>query len=132
MRYRKGFKCQLASPLLLQTRFRPVNDIQSDFCLLKKSGELYLLKGFAWDGPSGPVIDRSTNMRASGGHDALYRMMRKKQLDCGRWRLADKCFGDWMREDGAWNLTVKIYLFGLSLAKGSAANPKNKKQVYEV
>ena len=132
MRYRKGFKYQLDEIEIFQTSFRPKKDIITRFVVLRNGGQLELLEGFAWDGPSGPVIDRKTNMRGSAGHDGLYRLMRKGLLDHRLWKIADICFGRWIAEDGAWPITVWADLTGLAIAKGAAANPKNIAKVYEI
>ena len=132
MKYRKGFKYQLATPLRLKTSFRPKIDLVSDFVILRTDGDLELLKGFAWDGPSGPVIDRSSNMKASAGHDGLYRLMRKWMLPHTKWAEADQCYGKWLKEGGAWNITIWANMKGLALAGGSAAHPKNQAKIYEV
>lgn len=132
MRYRKGFKYQLAEPLHLQTSFRPERDLVSDFVVLRTDGVLELLKGFAWDGPSGPVIDRESNMIASGGHDGLYRLMRKRLLHYTMWSLADECYGAWLKDGGAWSITIWIAMKGLAIAGGVEAHPKNQAKIYEI
>ena len=131
MKYRKGFKYQLAENLILQTTFRPQADVLTKFVVLRISGQLELLEGFCFDGPSGPVIDRRENMRGAAGHDGLYRLMRKGLIDHKRWREADLLFGKWIRQDGAWAFTEWVYVKGLSLAQGSAANPRNIAVVHE-
>ena len=132
MKYRKGFKYQLAEKLLLVTNILPDQDIVTDFVILRTNGELELTKGFAWDGASGPVVDRKSNMIAGAGHDALYRLMRKGLLDHNLWPEADAMFAKWLKENGAWALTIKIDSLGLKIANGAAANPSNKAKIYEV
>lgn len=132
MKYRKGFKYQLAEQIMLETSFQPKEDIYSDFCHLLKGGNLILKKGFAWDGPSGPVIDRDSNMRASAGHDGLYRLMRKGVLDHYLWPQADLMFAKWLKEDESWGFIISIDMLGLKIAKGKAAHPDNKSKVYQV
>ena len=132
MKWRKGFKYQLAEKLCLETEIYPDVDLISDFVILRTNGVLELLKGFAWDGTSGPVIDRKTNHRAGAGHDGLYRLMRKGFLDCHNWPLADAMFAKWLKEGGAWSITIKADMLGLKIANGAAANPKNKARVYEL
>jgi len=132
LKYRKGFKYQLAEAMELQTCFTPKIDLISDFVILRTTGELDLLKGFAWDGPSGPVLDRGENMIASAGHDALYRLMRKWLLPHTEWKKADQCYGGWLKDGGAWPITIKINMMGLAIAKGAAASPANQAKIYEV
>lgn len=45
-----------------------------------RKGELKLLPGFSWDGPSGPVPDIEILMFPSLIHDALYFLMRAKVI----------------------------------------------------
>ena len=132
MKYRKGFKYQIAEELILQTSFRPESNIYSDFCCLTMTGELLLRRGFAWDGASGPVVDRKSNMIAGAGHDGLYRLMRKGLLDHNLWPEADAMFAKWLKDNGAWALTIKIDSLGLKIANGAAANPSNIAKIYEV
>ena len=132
MKYRKGFKYQIAEDLILQTSFRPESNIYSDFCCLTMNGELLLKRGFAWDGASGPVVDRKSNMIAGAGHDGLYRLMRKGLLDHNLWPEADAMFAKWLKDNGAWALTIKIDSLGLKIANGAAANPSNKAKVYQI
>jgi len=113
-----------------QTDFRPESDIVTEFVILLTDGTLVLFKGFCFDGVSGPVIDRKTNMRAGAGHDGLYRLMRKKLLSHKLWRDADKEFAKWLKEDKAWKITIRIDMAGLKMARGKAAHPKNRLKVY--
>jgi hypothetical protein len=130
IKYRKGYKYQLAEDLKLQTSFTLAEDIITPRIELYTSGTLIIRDAYAYDGPSGPVIDRKTNMRGAAGHDALYQLMRMGLIAPELWRIADKDFGTWMSEDGAWGITVRIDLAGLKIAGGRAALPKNRKRVY--
>lgn len=98
---------------------------------LNMDGTLLVREGYSFDGPSGPVIDRKTNMRGACGHDALYQLMRMGLLPHKWWPLVDDEFARWIREDGAWYITAKIDLFGLRIAGGRAALPKNRKRIHE-
>jgi hypothetical protein len=130
VQYRKGYKYQLATDEIFLTNIHPKEDIITTRICLYMCGTLVVGEGYAYDGPSGPVVDRKTNMRGAAGHDALYQLMRMELLSHTYWRAADHCFGGWIKEDGAWNITVKVDLLGLKLAGGSAALPKNRKKVY--
>jgi hypothetical protein len=131
MRYRGGYKYQLAADERFHVAFRPRHDIVTPRIWLTTDGTLTVRDGYAWDGVSGPVIDRKTNMRASLCHDALYQLMRMTRLPCEQWRIADGEFARLLNEDGAWPITRRIDMFGLKLAGGRAALPKNRKKVYE-
>jgi hypothetical protein len=131
VKYRKGYKYQLAEDEYFITPFRPPEYIITSRITLDPSGTLCVREGYSYDGPSGPVIDRSTNMRGACAHDALYQLMRMELLPHAFWRKADRVYADCLREDGTWDITAKIALAGLKLAGGRAALPKNRKKVYE-
>ena len=132
MRYKKGYKYQLTEQLQWQTGFSPSVNIITRFIELTTDGLLTLKVGFAWDGCSGPVIDRATNMLAGAIHDGLYRLMRQQKLDHNMWRMADNEFRKALHKAGAWPITIKVDMRGLKWANGSAANPKNKQKEYQV
>ena len=130
MKYRGGYKYQLAETEIFQTDIYPEVDIVTEYIWLTTEGVLTVKKGYAWDGPSGPVIDRKTNLRASLAHDSLYQLMRMGRVPSSRWRDADREFAKILKEDGAWGITIRIDMAGLKLANGSAADPKNKKKIF--
>ena len=132
MQYRKGYKYQLANDEEFSTSFRLAETIYTPRIILYSNGKLVVREAYAWDGTSGPVIDRKTNMRGSCAHDALYQLMRMQLIPYKLWRMADKDFAKWIKEDGAWEITIKVDLIGLRLARGKAALPKNRKKLYEV
>jgi hypothetical protein len=110
IRFRADYKYQLANSYKINISIRPSSDIESDFIDLDASGNLLVQKGYAWDGPSGPVIDTDDNMRASLVHDALYQLMRNKELSSKTHRkAADKLFKDICKDDGVSNLRASAY-----------------------
>ena len=121
---------QLTRGYRTQTAFRPKEDIVTTFMWLSKSGQLDIFPGFWWNGTSGPVIDRKTNMRAGCGHDGAYDLMIKGLLPHSLWPKADEKFAQDLEEDGAWRSTVWIDMAGLKIAQGRAAHPKNRRKVY--
>lgn len=126
----KDIKYLTVQTATFQTDFRPVSDIHWRWLHLDTSGLLTIDHGYAWDGPSGPVIDRSTNQRGSLCHDALYQLMRQGLLSHKDWKMADNEFFKILEEDGAWSLTIWVNKKGLAIAGGSAAHPKNARKVY--
>lgn len=125
-----GGSYQAVKDYRFQTNIFPKEDICYERIHLLKSGLLVIFSGYCWDGASGPVIDRKTNMRAGGTHDALYHLMRMKLLNHKYWRAADREFGRILIEDGAWRITRNIDMAGLKLARGKAAHPKARRKVY--
>jgi len=77
IRYRDGYKYQLAEDHTLLIDITPDEGVGNDFVYLGKSGMLVIRKGYAWDGPSGPTVDTRDSLRGSLVHDALYQLMRE-------------------------------------------------------
>ena len=69
-------------------------------------------------------------MRAGLVHDALYQMMRESVINNSLWRDADREFARILEEDGAYRFVIAIDLFGLKLANGKYADPKERKKVF--
>ena len=130
VKYRTGYKYQLAADLIYQTDFNIDAPIYTARIDLNCDGILTVREGYASDGVSGPVIDRKTNMRGGFIHDALYQLMRMGELPNYLWRDADKEFAKVLKEDGAWGWVIKIDLLGLKIAGGSAAHPDKRKRIY--
>ncbi len=85
---------------------------------IKEGGELWIAKGYCWDGPSGPTWDTGTFMRGSLVHDALYQFIRNKLLLEDPWReYADDLLKKICKEDGmsafrAWYVHKSVRGFG--------------------
>ena len=91
IRYRSGYKYQLATRYSILINIKPKKDIKTEFIKLDAKGKLTIKRGYAWDGPSGPVVDTKENMRASLVHDALYQLMRHEELSTKAYKdKADK------------------------------------------
>ena len=130
IRYRSEYKYQLASEYRINISIRPTEDIITDFIELGHSGGLRVMNGYAWDGPSGPVIDTRENMRASLVHDALYQLMRNGELNARRTRkAADKIFREICKEDGVSSFRANLYYKALRQYGKPATSPGNKKKV---
>jgi len=95
-------------------------------------GYLTIHKGYAWDGPSGPAIDTRNFMRGSLIHDALYQLMREKQLDKTIYRKkADRLLQKICGEDGmsslrAWGVYQAVRSCGDPNADPAAKRPTKK------
>ncbi|MBF31847.1 MAG: hypothetical protein Unbinned1322contig1000_40 [Prokaryotic dsDNA virus sp.] len=83
--------------------------INSEYIKLHKT-RLYVLKGYRWDGPSGPTLDTISFMRGSLIHDVLYQLIREKKLNLTLRREADKLLRKHCREDGmSWVSAYLVY-----------------------
>ncbi len=130
IRYRDDYKYQLASAYGIKIEIRPKADITTDFIDLDTQGNLIVKKGYAWDGPSGPVKDTPKNLRASLVHDALYQLMRHDELKSRTHRkAADEEFKRICKEDGVLSRRASIWYKGLRVFGKPAASPGNKKKI---
>ena len=132
IRYRSGYKYQLASGYKVKTSIKPKKAVDDKmFIKLDKNGLLRIAAGYAWDGPSGPVIDTRENMRASLVHDAFYQLMRNKFLTAKAHKdKADRLFQKICVQDGVSRPIAKIYYHGLKYGGKPSTDPKNKKKVH--
>ncbi len=130
IRYRGDYKYQLASEYRIKINIHPANAIITDFVDLRVDGELIVKNGYAWDGPSGPVLDTKENLRASLVHDALYQLMRLEKLKSRTHRkTADKIFRNICKKDGVPSITANVYYKALRRFGKPATSPENKKKI---
>ena len=130
MKYRKGYKYQVAETTWVQTDIYPEADIDTHFVSLTKKGVLTVRDGYASDGPSGPTIDTRSSIRGAIFHDALYELMRKGLL-ASYWRShADGLAYEIWIEDGMWKWRAMRWYRAISSFAGSFADPKHKKRIY--
>ena len=130
IKYRSGYKYQLDEDHAIGISIKPTSDITKQFIVLDTGGNLMVKKGYAWDGPSGPVRDTDGNLRASLVHDALYQLMRNEDLSREPHRkAADQAFRDICKADGVSRIRAFLYYKALRKFGKKAASPENKRQV---
>lgn len=130
IKYRDGYKYQLATAYRVKITIKPKELIDTEFIRLTKGGLLTIKKGYASDGPSGPTLDTKTFMRGAFVHDALYQLMRMKKLPLKCRREADLILQRMCRQDGMSKIRAwYVYESVKNFAKGSAL-PKNRKRIY--
>lgn len=114
--FKGGYKYQLAEEYRVHIEIKPEQSISHKWFSLSNEGELWIAAGYAWDGPSGPVPDHPTNMRASLVHDVLYQMMRHNLLDGDEHRkTSDEIMRRHLREDGTGRVDAFLIYWGLRL-----------------
>lgn len=125
IRFQDGFKYQLTEDATIQTKIKPKSYIVTTFVTLSPEGKLCCKAGFAWNGVSGPTIQRDSNRRGGCFHDALYRLIRfgLLPLEC-RTEADDLLYAIWIA-DGMWEWLAKIEIkllkqFGVASARPSA------------
>lgn len=113
IKYREGYKYQLAESYALQLAIALLADIITDYITLTKDGLLTIFAGYAWDGCSGPTYDDKTNMRGGLVHDALYQLMRLGLLPESYREYADRTLKELCLEDGMCRLRAWYYFEGV-------------------
>lgn len=129
MKYRSGFKYQLAEREVFRTVVVPAEIVQTRFITLLPWGVLTIEPGYAWDGASGPTWDTASSMRPSLYHDAMYQLIRVGYLSQSQRTLVDEEFGRFLKEDGMWGWRRKLWVRELKKFGNPAADPKNIKKV---
>lgn len=134
--FSKGYKYQIEKSFKInlnkfqkgkEKRFNTIT-LDSDWIKIEK-GFLFIKKGFASDGASGPTRDTIDSFRAAFVHDALYKLMRIGFIPLEYKKEADKIFYRLLRKDGMnWFRANKWYL-GVKFGGKSSTLPKNKKEV---
>lgn len=100
IRYREGYKYCLVDEYRHRTGIRVTERITAPLLELWPDGLLVISPGYAWDGPSGPVLDVKSFMRASLVHDALYQLLRDRLLPMKHRKAADRLMRKICLQDG--------------------------------
>lgn len=128
--YNQGYKYQLKETYVVTIPLRPEQPIKTDYIELDTDGNLTIVKGYAWDGPSGPTVDTLSFMRGALVHDALYQLMRGEQIDHIKYReIADKILKDICIEDGMWRIRAAWVYAAVRVFGKWAADPRDKRPV---
>lgn len=128
IRYRAGYKYQLADPYALNVGITPKEPVVTPFICLSERGNLYINGGYAWDGATG-FPDIPSIMRASLVHDALYQLMRLGYLPVESRPVSDDVFRRVCLSAGMPSLLAAPVYRGVRLFGGPAADPLNARPV---
>lgn len=143
IKYRGGYKYQLAEDVDIRAPELGVflaTGTESRFLKLvhdEKTETTYLdfKAGYAWDGPSGPMMDTKTAMVASLAHDGGAQIMRRSKrmpslIRTQFIRKNNDLFYRLCIEGGMWKFRAKYARWGVSRVTGYA-DPANKKPILE-
>lgn len=130
IKYQKGFKYQLAEDYLIQIPIKPQEKIIFDWFSFSVFGNLLIMKGYAWDGPSGPTIDTANFMRGSLVHDVLYQMIRLGLLSTDYKDAADRLLQQMCIEDGMSKIRAWYVYRGVKRFAESATKPSSERLIY--
>ncbi len=130
IKFKSGYKYQITADYEINISVYPENNITTEYIDLNKEGMIFIKRGYAWDGPSGPTIDTKNFMRGSLIHDALYQLMREEHLSADKYRdIADRLLQNHCKEDGMTSLRAWIVYKALKFGGGPAADPANNKPI---
>lgn len=128
--YRKGFKYQLFEDYEADTDILPPVPIITEYIRLDLNGHLWVKRGYAWDGPSGPTFDSKSSMRGCLEHDAFYQLMREGFLDHDTYRpLVDLRLHKILLEDKMWRVRAWVWYREVRRWAFGAADPDNDRPV---
>ena len=91
-----------------------------------KRQKLFIEKGYAWDGASGPTWDDKSTMMASLVHDALYQLLRAGIIHESRRLDADAELERIAVEDGMWKWRAAMWRKGLKWFGATSARRRKK------
>jgi len=132
MKYTKGYKYQLYSDEQTQTGIIPAEPVFTKFIDLTATGLLIIRAGYAWDGCSGPTFDTENSMLGGLVHDALYQLLRLKLLPQSFRPHIDLLFKEVLIKEGMFKWRAHLWYLAVRKCAGFAADPKNRKKIYEV
>jgi len=128
IRYRSGYKYQVAKEFHIKLDIVPYAPILRPFVKMDAEGDTWVLSGYAWDGASGPTWDTKNSMRGSLVHDILYQLIRLELIDPKHKEYADGLLYDLCVGDGMFKKRAKYWRWAvLKFGAGScrpSAEPK--------
>ena len=115
IKYYKGYKYVLAETVERYGPIKPTEDIVlPDECIeLYKDGLCRGLKGFPWDGASGPTFDTKSVMEPSFWHDIICRLHKLGYLTDAQRKQGDKQLAKDMKDRKNWFIRVRIWYRGV-------------------
>lgn len=131
IKYREGYKYQLAEDYTVEVGIFPSKSIVTGWCILSNNGFLTILEGYAWDGPSGPTLDTKDAMRGALVHDALYQLMRLGLLSQSNRQKADDLLHDICVEDGMMHWRAELWEEMVSHFAAGAARSGSEQDILE-
>ena len=124
IKYRSGYKYQLAHEFEIQTPIIPPREVDTEFITLSEEGRMWIKSGYAWDGASGPTIDTRNTMTPSLVHDCFCQLIRQGYLPDTDRKAADLFFYSLLLERKMWKLRARLWLRGVRIGALKRQKPK--------
>jgi len=128
IKYRKGYKYQLAVDVLGQSPIHPKKDIKTEFIDIDIGGLMIVRSAYSWDGASGPTIDTKNTMTPSLIHDSYCQLIRNGYLPDSARKEADRYFYEMLRERKMWWPRARVWYRGVRI--GAKAKKQKPKKVF--
>lgn len=131
--YKSGYKYQVVQDCSFQLpeEFHGYG-FNNEWILLKASGTITAIAGYAWDGPSGPTIDTPDFMAGSLLHDMLYQLFGLGTLPIALREAADKLLVAVCAEDGMPAIRRAWVFAGVRIGGAKAARQGDKVETIPV
>ena len=123
IKYRKGYKYQLAGDVSGQTPIKPEKEIDTEFIKMTMDGFMFIKSGYAWDGAT-KVPDVRKAMTPSLVHDAFCQLIRNGYLPKSARKEADIFFHTMLLERGFWKVRAWFWLRGVRIGSKFTQKPK--------
>ena len=128
--FKRGYKYQITQDYHIKLDIRPYKPINLPFVRMDMEGNTRILRGYAWDGASGPTWDTLNSMIGSLVHDVVYQLIRLVLIDPKYKEYADQILHDLCVEDGMYSWRANywqwaVLKFGAGSTKPSA-EPKEE------
>lgn len=132
----KGYRYQTMAPIEIDvSNYFPTENMCIDGFICLEGGLLKLNKGYAWDGPSGPVIHTKNWIKPSLAHDAMYQLIRNrcfKDIESARKKSDDLMYklllDGGMSRLRSWYSYKAVRIFG----KNAIKSETNKKPTLKI
>ncbi|MBN2439387.1 MAG: hypothetical protein JXL20_12395 [Deltaproteobacteria bacterium] len=111
--FRRGYKYVVTRQFHMRLNVVPYAPVDLPFIKLDMEGNLSVLRGYAWNGASGPTWDTLNSMRGSLGHDVLYQLIRLGLIDIKYKQYADQVLHDLCVEDGMYSFRADYWLWAV-------------------
>lgn len=130
LKYKAGYKYQCFEDYTLDVSayLKPWKSGGNNFVHISLAGMLHIMRGYAWDGASGPAIDTENWRTASLLHDALYQLIREGYLQMADREAADQLMFDVLLGKGMWTVRAALAHGAVSLL-GELYMNSNKDEV---
>jgi hypothetical protein len=124
IKYRKGYKYQLSGDVVGKSPIMPTKDVDTEFIVLTRGGNMTIRSGYSWDGASGPTFDTKNTMTPSLIHDCYCQLIRNGYLGDSARAQADRYFFDMLRERKMWMIRARIWYRGVRIGSKHKQKPK--------